>query len=176
MVILNDEMLQKIIRLNPQIVFNLRCLSLGTISPPSCIDRYLNLKQVLNFFCMHFKNIFFIDMLFADQLLLQELIPILSQLSTLTELWIYVGRHMLPNNSKFQISSLPPLTKVTSLYIEVHDINPTQLTKMLSYLFPNLKALTLRVEADINEKELFREKVSKEFINMETKKFKIVES
>lgn len=174
MVILSVEQLQRVIELNPRIVKQLKCLSLGTISSTPNVNRYTNFKHLLDFFCTRFKNINYIDILFADQLPLVEIISVLSKLPTLTELWIYLGPTQLPTKIN-NISSFPQLNTVSTLYIEIYDITIKQFCVIISILFPNLRELTVKVDPDFNKKELLK-KLSDKFVQLTNDKIKIIDN
>ncbi|KAJ6216121.1 hypothetical protein RDWZM_007278 [Blomia tropicalis] len=176
----NCEKLDQLLEANPLILKNLISLGLGTITC-SNINRLKNFKLLLNRFCVKFHEIRTLDLIMADQIPLIELIPIISQLKQLNQLWLYIGRHQLEcdnnedednehnqhNHGSSLFYRIPQLLTVQTLYLEIYDVSIEQFIHWIGSLFPNVKVLTIKCEYDRNERIDLRSKSTIEFKQLE---------
>ena len=73
------------------------------------------------------------------------MIPNLFHLKKLEELWLYVSSDQLPSpSSSSSLLSMPPLTNVTNLHLEIFNISADQFFLHLPPLFPNIEMLTVK--------------------------------
>lgn len=173
---INRQQIETIIELNSNLTFNLRKLCLGLLSTSTLsssssslfLSRIDNFRQVLTTICNRFQHLTFLDILMSDQLPFEELLLIISRLTSLNELWIYVGRHQLEdwndnnNNNRYDemvekiIIKRKQLHSIRKLYVEIYDLSLEQFRQSIAYRFPNVEHLTVKMnfsfDSELNSK------------------------
>lgn len=133
-------------------------------------DREKNYQHLFWFICQNFKALKKLDNQYGDQLDLSDIIHGLSELTSLAELWIYVGRHQL---KQADLSSLPQLHSVKILRLEIFELTVEQFFTFTSRTFPNLEQLILRApDFDATQQKTVLSRLSEAFPNLKMKKIK----
>lgn len=133
-------------------------------------DREKNYQHLFWFICQNFKALKKLDNQYGDQLDLSDIIHGLSELTSLAELWIYVGRHQL---KQADLSSLPQLHSVKILRLEIFELTVEQFFTFTSRTFPNLEQLILRApDFDATQQRTVLSRLSEAFPNLKMKKIK----
>ena len=71
--------------------------------------------------------------------------PNLVKLGHLSELWLYIGRHQLPLDTKV-LYELPQLRSIKLVYLEISSLTEQQFFYWIPPLLPNLEQLTLKCD------------------------------
>ena len=162
--------LERLLDHNPALQTSLNHLSLGMISSTGTMSRMENFKLLLNLISNQLTSLQFLDILMADQLPLVELVPILSRVPNLEELWLYIGCHQLGGSrarSLEQLHRLPRLTTVKSVYLEIYDLSIWQFCTWISHLFPNVQKLKVKCDYEAKTIAKLKEWARKEFKQLE---------
>ncbi len=167
-VYLSAEQLAKAIEMNSNLK-RLENLYMGFIFSQNG-DREKNYQHLLWFICQNFKEIKKLDIMYGDHLPISNLIHCLSGLTSLSELWLYIGRQQLDQTN---LNLLPQLHSVKILRLEIFELTIEQFFTFISHTFPNLEELTLRApDFKVGQQVLVMSKLKEAFPNLKKRKIK----